>query len=311
MARGRQAALLTFGLLLALLPAALGVTLVGEAYFSVFFGQRIDYLKHGLPATSLSGLRDHLGIPAKSGENIQTVPRVFLASLPENLVQFSTAERKEIFIAAVLPLLLRSNELILEDRARMMRFRKRLEAGRQLSQLETRWLLALARKYKMKGVPEPAKLDWDELALRVDVIPPSLGIAQAAIESGWGTSRFALAGNAIYGQWVWGNAPGLVPLEREEGADHKVRSFDFLIESVLGYSHNLNTHSAYEGLRQIRAKLRAAGQMPEGRIMAEALAAYSARGEDYVVELKSIIRTNRFDALDHSSLAPLGRTAAP
>jgi len=131
----------------------------------------------------------------------------------------------------------------------------------------------------------------------------SLAMAQAAIESGWGTSRFAIHGNAIFGQWTTAGGRGLVPTGREEGKTHKVRAFDRLSDSVNAYILNLNTHRAYRGLRELRQEARKDGKRPNGLVLAAGLEPYSERGEEYVELLRSLIRVNRLTPLDDAVLS--------
>jgi Bax protein len=137
----------------------------------------------------------------------------------------------------------------------------------------------------------------------VDVVPVSLALAQAAIESGWGTSRFARQGNAIFGQWTSQDGKGLVPSARPEGKTHKVRSFDRLSESVEAYLLNLNTHRAYRDFRTLRQQSRNSGERPKGEVLATGLEAYSEKGEEYVDLLRDMIRVNRLAAFDDAILS--------
>jgi len=131
----------------------------------------------------------------------------------------------------------------------------------------------------------------------------SLALAQAAIESGWGTSRFAREGNALFGQWVWGEAAkGLIPEDRQDGMNHKIRAFESPLEAVTSYIRNLNTHRAYRHMRDIRATMRSEGRMPDGHVLAEGLEAYSEKGRDYIDLVRDIIAANDLRALDHATL---------
>jgi Bax protein len=149
------------------------------------------------------------------------------------------------------------------------------------------------------------RTDFDRLRERVDAVPPSLALAQAAIESGWGGSRFAQSGNALFGQWTW-KGQGIVPSRRNAGASHKIKSFGHLMEAVWGYVNNLNSHRAYRGLRERRLALSAAGRRLSGAELAGALAQYSERGDAYIGDLLSIIRQNGLEAFDSASLENSG-----
>ena len=138
--------------------------------------------------------------------------------------------------------------------------------------------------------------------LRVDVVPPSLSLAQAASESGWGTSRFAAEGNSLFGQWTWGK--GLKPAEQRTSklGDYRVAAFDSTGQAAFSYALNLNTAPAYRDLRLKRAELRRQNLRMSGTVLADTLAKYSERGQAYVNDLKALIRTNRLDAADDASL---------
>lgn len=138
---------------------------------------------------------------------------------------------------------------------------------------------------------------------RVDIIPPSLALAQAAKESGWGTSRFARNGNALFGQWTWDEDQGMEPKDRPEGTDHLVREFDTLLDSVEAYMLNLNRHRAYRELRSLRAGMRKRGEPIDGISLAGGLESYSELGMEYVERIRSMIDLNQLLALDNAELA--------
>ena len=226
------------------------------------------------------------------------VPRLRLATLPNGLADMRNANRrKAVFLALVLPLILEANAHIAVERKRLLYVSAMIKSGLPLPPSLQSWLSRLAKRYKT----EPDRLDI--LLKRVDVLPVSLALAQAAIESGWGTSRFAARGNAIFGQWTTAGGKGLVPAERKEGMTHKVRTFDRLSESVTAYILNLNTHRAYRGLRALRQEARRNGVRPDGVTLAAGLEPYSERGEEYVELLRSMIRVNRLAPLDGAILS--------
>ena len=295
------------GLLVLLSPAALGLLKVEEARHEVYFADPVVYHAH-LPAPERAdAVFEWLGYrPAEVRSGDAPVPRRFLASLPAGLKGVRRAQdRKRIFIATLLPLVLRANELIARDRARIERFESRIRSGRAIRPEAAEWLVAMAERYRLEGVERVEDIDYDALLMRVDIVPPSLALAQGAIESGWGTSRFARDGNAIFGQWTWNEGdPGLVPAQRAEGKTHRVRAFAFLIDSVRGYMRNLNTAGAYAGLRSLRAQLRERGQPVRGLPLASTLRRYSERGEAYVADLRGIITSNRLSDFNAASLAP-------
>jgi Bax protein len=236
------------------------------------------------------------------------IPRNFSGTLPHDLASWPVAGRKKAFVQVVLPLVLRENEQILANRRQIQKLAAVRSAGRRLSDTDRDWLLGMAERYHV-GTTGSA-LDVEELIRRVDMVPPSLAIAQAAVESGWGTSRFARLGNALFGQWTFKVGAGIVPLGRSKGATYEVKAYDALSDSVRDYVKNLNTHRAYRGLRHLRATLRQGGGEPAGPALSATLVHYSTQGEDYVRSLQSIIRVNnlaRFDGarLDNQRLAAL------
>jgi Bax protein len=235
-----------------------------------------------------------------TGEDPLVVPAVFLDKLPANMTTLqSTAQRKRLFIGAVLPLVLAVNDRIERVRTRVAALHKQQRSGRALGPAEIKWLARTATAFKTK----PKHLD--QLLVRADTVPVPIALAQAAIESGWGTSRFAREGNALFGQWTWQRGGGLVPERRETGADHSVRSFPRLIDSVIAYVHNLNTHRAYAKFRKARTALRdAGGASAAGGLnpMIEGLSPYSTRGPAYVKEINTLIRQNRLSGLRDAHL---------
>ncbi len=241
------------------------------------------------------------------------VPRVTLVSIPSDLKDVREVKtRKEIFFQTVLPLVLQVNEEVAAERERLWKIQTDRALGRNLDAVDRLWLAVMSDKYKVK------RGDLDALLRRADVIPPSLALAQAAEESGWGTSRFVREGNAIFGQWTYSKAQGIKPKDIDPGKTHRVRAFDDLIGSVRAYTRNLNTHRAYRGFRERRAELRQDGEVLNGRHLAETLTSYSQRGEDYVRTLERIMSANALHKLDDakldagdSGLRMAGETAEP
>ena len=225
------------------------------------------------------------------------VPRVFLASLPSDLDSLSSTDtRKLLFVQTMLPLILKANETILLDRGQLLALRARTESGRTPTAEDAAWLKDLAERYGAEST------DYDKLLRRVDIIPPSLALAQAAEESGWGTSRFVRQGNAVFGQYTFSEELGLTPVDREDGKNHYIRSYDHLLDGVKSYMRNLNTHAAYKGFRKMRAGMRANGQRIDGLKLAGNLTSYSERGAEYVSTIQDLIRANSFEPLDKARL---------
>lgn len=230
------------------------------------------------------------------------VPRLYLASLPADLAGLDqVGARKRLFLRVVLPLVLRVNAEIAIVRTRAAALLDRLAEGDGLRLRDARWLIALAGRYgaidaaegSIGALRDPAVRR--SLLRRIDGVPVPLALAQAIIESGWGRSRFAYEGNALYGQWTWDKSQGIAPAEAPD-AGHAVRSFDSLAHSVRAYMHNLNTHARYVAFREARA----AGA--SSRALAGTLTAYSERGAVYGEELARIIDQNDLDAFAGAEL---------
>ena len=222
------------------------------------------------------------------------VPHDFLTGLPATALKDAEfAARKDIFVRTLLPLILRSNEAIQADRARLLDLFERRDSGEPLSRKERAWLSRLASRY---GGPAG---DLPALARRVDVIPPSLALTQAAIESAWGTSRFALKGNALYGVRTFSQAPALVPNERDGDTSFGVRRYARLADSIRGYMHTLNTHPAYREFRAMRAELRANGTV-DARSLLPTLGSY-AEDSSYLELLNKVMSDGRLWEFDQAS----------
>ncbi len=226
------------------------------------------------------------------------VARRYIRSLPDDLTDLRDIEdRKRSFILAVLPQVIRLNEGILRDRTRAMELWLQMDDGQVLSTQHESWLSSIATLY---GI-EPGQRE--QLLRRLDVIPPSLALAQASIESGWGTSRFAQKGNAIFGQRTFDDeGHGLNPSDLDE-ADFRVKAFKSIMRSVWGYMLTLNTHEAYRAFRATRAAQRASGTFPQPLALARTLDRYSEEGDIYVDLVRRVIRSNRLQEFDRTRLA--------
>jgi len=208
-------------------------------------------------------------------------------------------ERKQAFFAYFLPLIDERNEELMALRENLLELNaKRNDDAGQLSFFERRHIAKLANIYEIEDFSLDDPAGWDTLLRRVDVLPPSLALAQAANESAWGTSRFAREGNNFYGQWCYVKGCGIVPALREEEAIHEVAGFDSARESVKGYMRNLNYHPAYAKLRSIRERLRDTDEPITGLKISEGLESYSERGEAYIEELNLMIQFNDLDEHD-------------
>ncbi len=251
--------------------------------------------------------------PETWAAGVREVPRIYLTKISPRWrdrvsSEVSILEKKRIFFRVLAPLVLRSNELILIDRERVESLAKAVAGGNKLSGEDRDWLGKIAVQYRVVGKEDGPEADaelkpvLDELLLRVDILPVSLVLAQGAEESGWGTSRFAAEGNALFGQWTW-SGEGITPEgQREELGDYKIASFDSPLDGVRSYLQNLNSHPAYAELRTRRAKMRGAGELISGRELAKTLTSYSERGEEYVTTLHVIMRVNQLDPTDEAYL---------
>lgn len=221
---------------------------------------------------------------------IDRVPRVVLAQLPTDIHTLqSTDDRRELFIATLLPILLTANEQIEAQRTRLQAIVQRAEAGESPSAADQAWLSDLARQYKLDGP------DFDELLLRVDIIPLSLALAQAAIESGWGSSVGARQAQSLFGHMT------NVVREGADGPD--LRRFGTLTDAVNAYIDNLNTNRAYGRFRATRAAMRRNGGTLDSEALVGHLVRYSERGADYIRGVRTLIRTNDLRAFDAARLA--------
>jgi len=240
---------------------------------------------------------------------IREVPRVYLTTIGDRWGKTTTKEidvllKKQLFFRGLAPLILHSNELIMKDRKRLEEIRTMMQGNNPLSEMDQIWTRKLAGLYKVKSSDDQVVSTMiEELWKKVDIVPPSLALGQGAEESGWGTSRFAAAGNAIYGQWTWGKNAMVPEEQRKELGNYGIAAFESLQESICGYMLNLNTHNAYADLRNKRAELRESGQKITGSVLAEQLTKYSERGEEYVKGLKSLMEYNRLSPVDDAYLS--------
>jgi Bax protein len=192
-----------------------------------------------------------------------------------------------------LPLILQENNNIRLDRKRLFSIINKSNN----TELEKKWL---NKKYKQYGIPSR---DLSTLKIRMDEVPVSLALAQAAKETGWGTSRFAQEGNALFGQWTW-SGEGLKPKEADESQGHKVMKFNVLQASVRAYQRNLNTHKTYKDFRLARAELRDAGKSLDSIILSKYLDEYAETGQQYVKIIQKIIEQNDLKDFDNAKLLP-------
>ncbi len=224
--------------------------------------------------------------------NEKLVKPIYFTQFPRDLENLESVKlKKETFIKIVLPLIVAENEKILDDREKL----KALSEKKFTSDLEKQWLRQKLLEYKVK------KGDLNMLMTRMDMIPVSIALAQAAKESGWGTSRFALEGNAIFGQWTW-DGQGIAPLKRDGDKNHKILKFPILRASVKAYKNNLNTHKSYQKFRDKRKQLRDKNKRITGLSLTETLKNYAQTGSEYTKILNQIITQNKLSDFERVKL---------
>jgi Bax protein len=238
-------------------------------------------------------------------EGAAEVPRIYARRLPADLQNLPRIElKKRIFIRTVLPLILKVNEEVRATRRRLLAMQERAAAGEVPGLVAANWFRRTAAQYGLEGLQSDPK-GISELLARVDEVPASLALAQSIQESGWGTSRFARHGNALFGQRTWSDDdPGLQPNGVSEDAEFRVRAYPDLLSGIRSYVRNLNTHPTYADLRAMRAAARGRGERPSGYLLAGALQRYSEEGGAYVRKLRGLIRSNELRALDDATLDP-------
>ena len=224
----------------------------------------------------------------------QKVKPIYLTKLPKDLKTLGdTKTKRELFIKIVLPLILDVNKQITEDRKKLFKI-----LGKNFNTVGERvWLNRRFKQYKIEDH------DLAKLKMRMDTIPVSMALAQAANESGWGTSRFALEGNALFGQWTW-SKKGISPKNKDPNQSHKILQFQILKASVTAYKNNLNTHNAYKEFREVRAQLRQENKKIIGLDLTQYIKSYAAIGEKYVAIIEDIIERNSLTDFDNANLLP-------
>ena len=217
-----------------------------------------------------------------------------LTKLPKELKNIeSPKKRKKLFIKIVLPLIIEENLKIRFDRKKLFEILNK----NNTSSRDKAWV---ELKFKQYGIKNN---DLAKLKIRMDEIPVSLAIAQAAKETGWGSSRFAQEGNALFGQWTW-SKKGISPKKKDPNQSHKILQFQILKASVRAYKNNLNTHNAYQEFREVRAQLREEGKKVTGLDLAKYIKSYAAIGEKYVIIIEDIIERNSLTDFDNANLLP-------
>ena len=272
------------------LPSLLLATL--SAFF--ILGTQVSNIRAAtaeLPSHSTSN--NKVVIKQKSGAGTS-----LKAPLPDFAHIYNTQEKKQQFFSYLSPIITSVNKSVAEERRKIETRQNTLKNKKTLSSSENKDLSLIAKKYRVDTSKGFDATFFVNILNKVDQIPPSLVLAQAANESAWGTSRFAIKGNNLFGQWCFSKGCGLVPTSRNNGANHEVAKFKSVFDSVKSYVLNLNRHAEYKKLRAIRTKNRQANKPISGIDLANGLEGYSERGLDYVKEIKSMIRFNNLSSLD-------------
>lgn len=226
----------------------------------------------------------------------QPVPRIGLQSLPPNMRAIPDSQRKRLFLRSVLPLIIAVNNRMRNDRMLIrLAYQKKIWRQSKPGSLKAQ-LVAITRRFRIASSFSSRKT-WVRLLRRVDIVPAGLVLAQAAKESGWGTSDFALAGNNLFGIWTWRQTDGLIPADRSRDRRYRIRVYPDLLASVRDYIYNLNVGRAYAAFRAKRAALRASGEALNPIILAKTLNRYSQRGKIYTRRLSKVIEENQLATL--------------
>lgn len=258
-------------------------------------------------------LQKHFKSNSYSWDNLDSgVPPLIVTRFPDDLGHhLRPEEKKRMFLLSLLPMVLMANQAIEAERQEIEVLFTRHDHKGLLSAEEQKRLQEMADYYKLQGDPVTDRRARALLLHRVDILPPSLVLAQAAAESGWGTSRFAREGNNLFGQRTYRTGNGIVPANRPTGETHEVKRFGSLFESVRSYMRNLNTHNAYREFRELRAKLRRSDRPLNGAILASGLDAYSTRNGDYINDVRAIIRSNDLSRTNQAVLRATDPTSTP
>ena len=265
-----------------------------DVLFDIFSLNDLETDTVRLSASTIKQLFEDTGYNLKNVRKKKLVKPVALTLLPQEIKMIENVKkRKEFFIQIILPLIIQENNNIILDRRTLFNIiNKSNNSASEIKLLEN--------KYKQYGVNSR---DLSVLKIRMDEIQTSLAIAQAAKETGWGTSRFAQEGNALFGQWTW-SGEGLKPKNAEKGEGHKVMKFNVLQASVRAYQRNLNTHSTYKAFRKARAEFRDLNKPLDSIELSKYLNKYAETGNQYVEVLQKIIMKNKLKDFDDAKLLP-------
>ena len=243
--------------------------------------------EYSLNTQTVMNLFEDLEYSLDEVRDIKQVKPIYFTRLPKDLDKIrSVTRKKETFLQIVLPLIVAENEKIENDREYLFKIITDND-----SEEKRVWLSKKFREYKVQDN------SISELIEKIDIVPTSIALAQAAKESGWGTSRFALEGNAIFGQWTF-NGVGIEPLEKDDDKTHKILKFPILRASVKAYITNLNTHPSYKGFREKRQEARDRNKKPSGIDLIDELESYAETGKEYTKILKQIIEQNNLEEFE-------------
>ncbi len=223
------------------------------------------------------------------------LPATSVAALPKDMGLLPVARKKALFFSALLPIVQFHNETIMARRRRLLAF------AQDESRQDRRFFQDMSEHYALarhQGELPSVADSLRALLRRIDIVPPSLVLAQGAIESGWGTSRFARLGNNLFGQRVWRRDAGGLQAKGAQDARFRLAVYETISASVRSYMRNLNSHPAYAQLRELRAQLRANNEEISGELLAAGLVRYSTRGEEYVADVRRMIESNKLGVLD-------------
>ena len=226
---------------------------------------------------------------------------------PDISLADTVGERKKMFLNFIQDYVDARNRQIMRDRMRLLSIEETWHGGGVLADASHEWLLDLAARFRVAESDFDNRQIWlEELLIRVDIVPASLVLAQAANESAWGTSRFVREGNNVFGQWCFDPGCGIVPRQRRQGAKHEVRSFATLHDAMEAYFLNINSNNSYQFFRELRRAMKLQQRELDSLVLAFGLSRYSQRGHGYVEELQTIIVQNNLTARDGDYSTAIG-----
>ncbi len=266
-----------------LLPLSLMAYCVGCLALALYLAQ-----KPSLPGSSEQTFVPYDALTFNS-DSFDTPP------LPDFAAIGDIKQKKSAFFNYLLPAIEHNNRRARAQHLTVLSWQTRLRQGLPLDKQTQEGIIKLAKRYKLSTANRSPMQLTTELLVRIDELPSSMVLAQAAIESAWGTSRFARQANNLFGQWCFAPGCGIVPLQRPEGARYEVKKFDHVGAAIDAYFLNINGHDAYKPLREIRSKSRLKGEALKGAALVAGLERYSGRGLSYVHELRSMIRSNKLE----------------